>query len=1050
MMQEAISYEEIRSKKLEEYGTEFRKWIWILVKQYKDRTHFLFELLQNAEDAGASDVYLKLSKDMLVIEHNGTPFSKKDVISITKVADSTKNNGADGSIGKFGIGFKSVYVYTATPRIYSGKYTFEIKDFIYPWEIPSKGVDPETTRIEIPFNSTEISAGEAFDSIRRALNEQIIDNTILFLNNISSLRISIEGSKDEILIERDDHFRPDGGENFIDATLTYSRGIKNSRKEFLIVTDNEIDAVKLAFLMKDGEIQAVSNTNIFTFFPTDKESHQSFYIHAPFETTPARDNIVEDSAKNKRLIDNICECLQYAFNYMKDRGLLTIASLNAVYPIYEYSQDTIFYALYKSAIAIIESGAEIIPTNNAKEFKSKDFILLAENKSIVDCFPDEDIQRLFSNRQIHWIAKEISTDAYQGFREFLKKNFSFKTYTWRDVINKLDAYFLQQKPKSWYERLFSAIRTFAVASSSRMGSHDINVSKIPFIRLKTGEQVCAYDDQGTPVVYLNNPETCPNRIEYDFISSEIIKDFYAMNLRVPNYNVERIAIDAILPKYKNRASAVSTTELKENISDLKLIKDALTTTPGLLEQVMESYIVTDGQSWYKPTELHIPSGFGSSIPEYNLVKGIVDLKFITMSYQYDPKLDEKFFLQIGCSASLKRRHVDKNTYLGMVKSYVGKNESEDIRFKILNKEYQHGLKWDVIFEGFPDILKDVDLKKSREIARFLNRSTTQFDVQGEIVGANDQNFSGQHVDSMVVYSAIGLALAFMPWMYTTGEESRKVAPIDVHRRELDPLYEKEARRLLDMLPFKEEDQAIEEILSRIEDPQQREVLKELLTDSTRLDQVAKAMQKQKIKELKEQEKKNKTPEELLAEMAKKQGKVEHKGGLDEAEPIKNLEKRKEKLEKEFGESMDFRINVPKSTLKYTYADRLSPEEKMFLEAQYDGVCQICDTTIERYDNRRHFQAINVMKTSELDEKYLEKLELGWNSLCLCPNCAAKYRYGIKDMSDFYRQIMETEVEEGSYDFIPIHIGLQDEDQIIRYSPKHFLALKTALEIFAKE
>ena len=56
--QDAISYKEIRDKKLVEYGTEFKDWIWILVKQYKDRTHFLFELLQNAEDARFVEVVL--------------------------------------------------------------------------------------------------------------------------------------------------------------------------------------------------------------------------------------------------------------------------------------------------------------------------------------------------------------------------------------------------------------------------------------------------------------------------------------------------------------------------------------------------------------------------------------------------------------------------------------------------------------------------------------------------------------------------------------------------------------------------------------------------------------------------------------------------------------------------------------------------------------------------------------------------------------------------------------------------------------------------------
>ena len=135
--QDAISYKEIRDKKLVEYGTEFKDWIWILVKQYKDRTHFLFELLQNAEDAKASQVHLFLKKDRLVIEHNGILFSKDDVVSITKVAKSTKSSGEGGSIGRFGIGFKSVYAYASTPRIYSGNYSFEIRDFIYPHEIIS-------------------------------------------------------------------------------------------------------------------------------------------------------------------------------------------------------------------------------------------------------------------------------------------------------------------------------------------------------------------------------------------------------------------------------------------------------------------------------------------------------------------------------------------------------------------------------------------------------------------------------------------------------------------------------------------------------------------------------------------------------------------------------------------------------------------------------------------------------------------------------------------------------------------------------------------------
>ena len=90
-----------------------------------------------------------------------------------------------------------------------------------------------------------------------------------------------------------------------------------------------------------------------------------------------------------------------------------------------------------------------------------------------------------------------------------------------------------------------------------------------------------------------------------------------------------------------------------------------------------------------------------------------------------------------------------------------------------------------------------------------------------------------------------------------------------------------------------------------------------------------------------------------------------------------------------------------------------------------------------------------MKTSDLEDKYKNALDTGWNSLCLCPNCAAKYRYGVKDVSSFYDQVQRQDVESGSDEFINIDISLQDQDEKIRYTPKHFLALKTAMEVFSK-
>ena len=50
-------YSEIRERSKQDYGQKFEEWApRILVDQYSDRTHFIFELIQNAEDAGATYV----------------------------------------------------------------------------------------------------------------------------------------------------------------------------------------------------------------------------------------------------------------------------------------------------------------------------------------------------------------------------------------------------------------------------------------------------------------------------------------------------------------------------------------------------------------------------------------------------------------------------------------------------------------------------------------------------------------------------------------------------------------------------------------------------------------------------------------------------------------------------------------------------------------------------------------------------------------------------------------------------------------------------------
>lgn len=51
----------------------------IVEELYPDRAHFLYELLQNAEDAGATAATFELRSDCVTFVHNGHDFTKDNV-----------------------------------------------------------------------------------------------------------------------------------------------------------------------------------------------------------------------------------------------------------------------------------------------------------------------------------------------------------------------------------------------------------------------------------------------------------------------------------------------------------------------------------------------------------------------------------------------------------------------------------------------------------------------------------------------------------------------------------------------------------------------------------------------------------------------------------------------------------------------------------------------------------------------------------------------------------------------------------------------------------
>src|SRR5437667_5533951 len=112
-------YVKISAESEKRYGTDVSNYGSDFADRYTERTHFIFELLQNAEDALRwreeaepkhrlpRSVKFLLFPDHIDVTHYGLPFNEDHVRAICSIKRGTKHHNVT-DIGKFGIGFKSV------------------------------------------------------------------------------------------------------------------------------------------------------------------------------------------------------------------------------------------------------------------------------------------------------------------------------------------------------------------------------------------------------------------------------------------------------------------------------------------------------------------------------------------------------------------------------------------------------------------------------------------------------------------------------------------------------------------------------------------------------------------------------------------------------------------------------------------------------------------------------------------------------------------------------------------------------------------------------
>ena len=174
-------------------------------KLYGAKEHFLFELIQNADDnsyaAGVApsldisieDIEIAGKKQTcLILKNNEIGFSEDNVRALCRIGQSTKKK-TDGFIGEKGIGFKSVFAVTERPYIFSNGFQFSLPKTIMLGNTKLGYIVPvweDIAPIEITKNTTIILPLNDPQNVIEKI--QVIEpQTLLFLHKLSSMTIHI-------------------------------------------------------------------------------------------------------------------------------------------------------------------------------------------------------------------------------------------------------------------------------------------------------------------------------------------------------------------------------------------------------------------------------------------------------------------------------------------------------------------------------------------------------------------------------------------------------------------------------------------------------------------------------------------------------------------------------------------------------------------------------------------------------------------------------------------------------------------------------------------
>lgn len=427
-----------------------------LFKQVQSPRHIISELLQNADDAGASEAQVEISNGNFVFSHNGADFTEENFRSVCEFGYSNKRSLH--TIGFRGIGFKCTFsigdpVTLLTPTL---SVSFFSNRFTEPVWIANPVSSDGLTRIVVPIGDKHKLA-----ELKANLDEWKSSSvSLLFFRNLHKLTIGVK-----VIEWKSLGLGPFEGSHWLASSLQPNvpyLHIRSSPMQFPPKAMAEVSQERMVPGNQEFELPPCSvdlvlgqSGQLFVVLPTGVETCLPFACNAPFIQDPARLKIKDPSVSptNRWLLEKTGILAGKSFLKWLNNSKLSISDRCKAYELLPEKLSLFGGALSTSCFSIVEESFSreienrpLVLTYNGKLRKPESCVAYPEQ--ILSVWDPSEVASIFDDEKRPPVALELSKES----KTKLVERFFL------DEVNERDAVLClietrPPKPRGWKELL---------------------------------------------------------------------------------------------------------------------------------------------------------------------------------------------------------------------------------------------------------------------------------------------------------------------------------------------------------------------------------------------------------------------------------------------------------------------------------------------------------------------------------------------------------------------------------------------------------------------